>query len=832
MNRTQSSNDHAETPDFLRGGGEMGALLRAHDWAATSVGPPEGWPQGLRTAIRLMLNTGHPVYIFWGPDCLCFYNDAYRPSLGPERHPHSLGRPAREVWGEIWHLIGRQLDQVMSGGGATWNENRLIPMTRNGRLEDVYWTYSYSPIDDETASSGIGGVLTLCTETTAQVELACRLAISEERLQLALSSGRGVGAWDWDVKRDTVVADERFARLYGVNPNRAKAGAPIEEFFAAIHLEDRPRIEARVAAVLRTGEVFSEEYRLVQDDGSAVWVFAEGRPVLDDNGEPTRFPGVSFDVTERKATEEALARSEERFRNLADNISQLAWTCDRLGDVDWYNKRWLDYTGLSFEEMRDWGWKQVQHPDHVDRVVASVTSSRESGEPWEDTFPLRGGDGRYRWFLSRAVPIHDQSGDIVRWFGTNTDITEQLEAEQQLKQLTQTLEIRIEQRTNELMQAEEALRQSQKMEAMGQLTGGVAHDFNNLLTPIVGSLDLLRRRDDNDARAQRLIDGAAESAERARVLVQRLLAFARRQPLKPVAVDVRSLLDGLRELLGSTLGPRINVVLDVPNELPNANGDAHQLEMALLNLSVNARDAMPNGGQLTVSARSQHVSSRHRTKLPPGDYLCLSVTDTGIGMDEDTRKRAIEPFFSTKGIGKGTGLGLSMVHGLAAQLGGTMTVSSGVGVGTNVELWLPVANQAFESIKAAHTQLDETIAEGTALLVDDDELARISTAEMLTDLGYSVVQAQSAEDALRLLDGGLNADLVVTDHLMPGKTGAELAREVIASRPNTPILIVSGYADVDGIAPDLQHLTKPFKQAELASAVAKLSSPNREHIST
>ena len=637
-----------------------------------------------------MLNTGHPVYIFWGTEGLCFYNDAYRPSLGPERHPHSLGRPAREVWDEIWPLIGWQLDQVMSGGGATWNENRLIPMTRNGRLENVYWTYSYSPIDDETSPTGIGGVLTLCAETTEQVEVADRLTLSEER-----------------------------------------------------------------------------------------------------------------------------------FRVLADNISQLAWTCDRLGDVTWYNKRWLDYTGLSFEEMKDWGWKKVHHPDHVDRVVASVTRSRESGEPWEDSFPLRGKDGQYRWFLSRAVPIRNDAGEVVRWFGTNTDITDQLESERQLKELAHTLEARVEARTRELIQAEDALRQAQKMEAMGQITGGVAHDFNNLLTPIVGGLDMLRHKGTDDPLTQRLLDGAAESAERARVLVQRLLAFARRQPLQPTAIDVGALVTGIGELLGSTLGPRIRLAVDAPDDLPNARGDAHQLEMALLNLAVNARDAMPDGGQLTVSVAAEELPPDHPTNLPTGNYVRLAVTDTGSGMDEATLKRATEPFFSTKGIGKGTGLGLSMVHGLAGQLGGAIKISSRIGIGTSVELWLPVAKGA-QTPDSIQPPMNAAMAKGTVLLVDDDGLVRSSTTDMLVDFGYEVVEACSADEALRMVDQGLRPDFLITDHLMPGMSGVELARNILTRRPDARALIVSGYADVDGIAPDLPRLTKPFKQADLAAAIAEL----------
>ncbi|MFB9979302.1 sensor histidine kinase [Mesorhizobium kowhaii] len=292
--------------DFLRGGGEMGAYMRSHDWASSPVGIPEQWPQSLRTAVRILLNTGHPMYIFWGDSGICFYNDAYRLSIGTERHPSSLGRPAREVWEEIWPIIGPQIAQVMEGRGATWHENALVPITRNGIRENVYWTYSFGPIDDVDARNGIGGVLVICSETTPQIVAAERLAASAKRLQMALSAGRGIGTWDWDVQKDRVVADERFARLYGVDPVKAEAGAPIAEFFRAIHPADLPRVQERVGHALRSGGLFSEEYRLLQAGGTERWVLAEGSCSLDADGEPLLFSGVSFDITDRKEAEQRI----------------------------------------------------------------------------------------------------------------------------------------------------------------------------------------------------------------------------------------------------------------------------------------------------------------------------------------------------------------------------------------------------------------------------------------------------------------------------------------------------------------------------------------------
>jgi CheY-like chemotaxis protein/two-component sensor histidine kinase len=333
---------------------------------------------------------------------------------------------------------------------------------------------------------------------------------------------------------------------------------------------------------------------------------------------------------------------------------------------------------------------------------------------------------------------------------------------------------------------------------------------------------MLLRRGVGSERERRLMDGALQSAERAKLLVQRLLAFARRQPLQPGPVDVRRLVADMADLIASTSGPRVDLRVDLPHDLPPALADANQLEMALLNLAVNARDAMPDGGVLSISLQQATVRTGRRTKLRPGDYVRLSVRDTGTGMDEATLARAVEPFFSTKGVGRGTGLGLSMVHGLASQLGGGLLIGSRPNEGTTVELWLPVSASPVEEDGQTLQRPTELQSHGTALLVDDEDLVRMSTADMLMDLGYEVVEAGSAEQALRLVDGGLAPDLVVTDHLMPGLSGVDLARVLHSRQPELPVLIVSGYADVQGIAPGFPRLAKPFRAAELAASLAGL----------
>jgi signal transduction histidine kinase len=414
---------------------------------------------------------------------------------------------------------------------------------------------------------------------------------------------------------------------------------------------------------------------------------------------------------------------------------------------------------------------------------------------------LRHKDGSWRWIAWSLVP-EEQAGAEV-FYAVGRDVTAEKQA------------------AAELERAQEALRQAQKMEAMGQLTGGVAHDFNNLLTPIVGSLDMLQRRQLGGEREQRLIAGAMQSAERAKTLVQRLLAFARRQPLQPMPVNVSKLIQEMADLISSTTGPQIKVIVDAPDDLPPATADANQIEMALLNLAVNARDAMPGGGTLRFSADVQALRRGHTTNLPPGTYIRVSVADTGVGMDEATLARAIEPFFSTKGVGKGTGLGLSMVHGLASQLGGALTINSRPALGTNVELWLPQSAESPPNIEPAAADELSLLTRGTVLLVDDEDLVRQSTADMLNELGYSVVEAASAEEALALIDSK-RFDLLITDHLMPGISGTELARTIRTVKPGVPVLLISGYAEAEGIEPDLPRLTKPFRTDELAASLALL----------
>ena len=386
------------------------------------------------------------------------------------------------------------------------------------------------------------------------------------------------------------------------------------------------------------------------------------------------------------------------------------------------------------------------------------------------------------------------------------------------------LEQRVEERTREREAALAQVHEMQKVESLGQLTGGVAHDFNNLLMAVLGNLDLLRKHVPDDPKARRLIDGAIQGAERGATLTKRMLAFARRQELKPETVDVPSLVDSMVEMLGRSLGPGVRITTDFEPDLPPTQVDPNQLELALLNLALNGRDAMPLGGKLVISAHREHVLAGDVPGLAPGDYVCIAEQDTGHGMDEVTLKRATEPFFTSKGAGRGTGLGLSMVDGLVAQSGGAMRITSRPGLGTTVEMWLPVSQvtEATRPRPAPMPSVEDTRS-CRVLVVDDDPIVLSGTAAMLEDLGHAAIEAASAEQALELLRAEPTFDLIITDHAMPGMTGTELAAQIRLAWPKLPVVIATGYADLPAeVQLGLPRLSKPYRQQELAELVGRM----------
>ena len=483
------------------------------------------------------------------------------------------------------------------------------------------------------------------------------------------------------------------------------------------------------------------------------------------------------------------------------------------------------------------------HPSDLGRMWDAVRQSVEDGVDYAIEYRTIWPDGSEHWAEVRARRVVDESGGGGRLVGVSSDITTRKSVEGRLRQMNESLEERVAARTAELNRThaaivnemkqrgliEEQLRQAQKMEAVGQLTGGVAHDFNNLLMAVLGNLQMLRKRLPPDAKLLRLVDGSIQGAERGASLTKRLLAFARRQDLSVGPVDVAELARGLDDLLVRSVGQGISIEWRLGSKLPPANADANQLELALLNLVVNARDAMPHGGAVTISLTARTVEGDGELKV--GEYLVLAVTDAGIGMDRTTLERAVDPFFSTKEVGRGTGLGLSMIHGLAVQLGGALKLRSALGEGTTAELWLPAASAAQPRSAPPRDATPPGGEDKPAriLAVDDDALILMSTVDMLEDLGHSVITAHSGAKALELLRDGAEIDLLITDFAMPGMSGAELARAAKALQPELPILLATGYAELpDGGDNAIPRLNKPYQQEQLAIEIARVLSGREE----
>lgn len=748
----------------------------------------------------------------------------------------SLG--SRKVFENVRPLIGRDFAEVLR---IVWTEpfaTEAIARFRHtldtgeaysapstverrgdiGAVEAYDWRVERVELPD-----GRPGVVCYFYDLSERQRLEAEVRDASERIELALDAGAVAGTWVWDIPQDRFTADDRFARSFGLDPDACRRGISLEIVKQSIHPEDLPAIEALLQKTMVDGGPYRGEYRVRQLDGQYQWVEAAGRCDLDADGRALRFPGVLVNIEARKRDEAALRESEARLRALTDNLPA-GMVYQIATGRDGSERRFL-YVSQSHEELTGVPAEAVLQDasvaydlileDDRQRLSDAEAVAMHHLKPFDEVARFRRADGEVRWCRIISAPREQPDGSLV-WDGIQIDITDQKVAEQGLRELNATLEGRAAQRAAELAQAQDALRQSQKLESMGQLTGGVAHDFNNLLTPIIGGLDMLQRRRIGDERAQRTIAGALASAERAKTLVQRLLAFARRQPLQPKAVDIADLVLGVARLLESTLGPRITLQLELEEKLPPARADANQLEMALLNLALNARDAMPDGGSLTVGA-----ATRLGGAGCPG-MIEISVRDTGLGMDEQTLSRAVEPFFSTKGIGQGTGLGLSMVHGLAAQLGGELTIESSPGAGTAIKLLLPTTDSAPEAA-GDRPDLNSHVGAGTALLVDDEELVRASTGDMLRDMGNEVIEADSAEAALQRMKDGLRPSLLVTDHLMPGMTGTELAKSVRELRGDMPIIIISGYAEMEGIQSDIPRLTKPFRHADLEASICALA---------
>ncbi|RJF76093.1 PAS domain-containing hybrid sensor histidine kinase/response regulator [Rhodopseudomonas palustris] len=814
-------------PDFLTRGGELGALIRAYDWAASPLGPPQGWPQGLRTALRIVLNTHHPMLVWWGPELIQFYNDAYRELIGPERHPSALGQRARDCWPEFWDSLKPKIEQTLSGGEPIWRENELVPVLRHGRLEDIYWTYGFSPIDQD---GKVGGVLVVCRDVTGDVLASQQLRDREAELARVQQIGR-IGGLEVDLRSGfRNRRSPEYLLVHGLPPDATNETH--EDWVRRVHSEDREATERQfVEAVRGTTRDYLARYRIVRpSDGEIRWISVRSVIERDEDGKALRLVGAHIDVTEQVEAEQRLQASEEAARRLADQLAQLNTTLeqrvqektrerDRIWNVSqdlllvagqdgvWrtVNPAWTATLGWAADELLDRTSEWLEHP--ADEAITRRQFGRlATGGTVRFESRIRHKDGSYRWLSWTGV------ADAEAIYAVARDITADKAAAERLRL------------------AEEALRQSQKMEAVGQLTGGIAHDFNNLLTGIVGSLDLMQTRLGQGRldNIGRYIGAAMTSANRAAALTHRLLAFARRQPLVPKPVEVNQLVVSLEDLLRRTIGEAIDLSIMAAPGVWLTLCDPNQLESALLNLAINARDAMPNGGRLTISTRNCSFDAAEMPALEPGDYVCLTVADSGTGMSEEVAARAFDPFFTTKPLGQGTGLGLSMIYGFAQQSHGHASITSKLGEGTAVTLYLPRDGSEAELRPDPAIRPEQPAARGeTVLVIEDEAVVRGVITEMLRDHDYHVREAIDGPSGLAILLADTSIDLLLSDIGLPGLNGRQLADQARLARPKLKVLLMTGYAESAAMTEDIAEagmelITKPFDLGDLLTRVRAL----------
>lgn len=626
-------------------------------------------------------------------------------------------------------------------------------------------------------------------------------------------SFRDYGSYIEDIKRGETVAIDDVAR----DPRTADTAEALRAISAGSFVNMPLMEQGRVVAMVFVNHATPRHYtdsdlRLMRDVAERVRT-----------------------ATERARSEAALRDSEAQFRVFAQATPIQIWASWADGSLYWFNPQVYAYSGLAEGALDGTtGWGKVVHPDDLDWASERWVQALASGQVYENEFRIRRHDGVYRTFMVRAEPVHDEEGRILRWVGSNTDIEDLRRQSAELARFNETLEEQVAERTSALMQAEEALRQSQKMEAVGQLTGGIAHDFNNLLAGISGSLELITNRiaQGRHAEVERFTVAAQGAAKRAAALTHRLLAFSRRQTLDPKPTDPNRLIRGMEDLVRRTTGPGIEVEVVAGTGLWPVLIDAHQLENAVLNLCINARDAMPNGGRLTIETGNRWIDARtaKAQDLEPGQYVSICVSDTGTGMAPEVAARAFEPFFTTKPLGEGTGLGLSMIYGFVRQSGGQVRIYSEAGEGAMICLYLPRhfgevddADLIPEVEQAPRAQAGETV-----MVVDDEPTVRMLVAEILHELGYQCIEASDGVAGLKLLQSGARIDLLVTDVGLPGgMNGRQMADAARIDRPDLKVLFITGYAEnaVVGnghLDPGMHVMTKPFAMEALGSRIREL----------
>jgi PAS domain S-box-containing protein len=806
------------------------ALAAAMDWTQSPLGVPTGWPAALRQSFSLCLDSPIMMAVYWGDDFCLLYGDVYAPILA-DKHPAALGRKASEVWAEIWDMIHPQLRQVMETGQSFLNSSQRVDILQHGVMQEKHFTYAFMPIRD--ADGVVVGVFNTAHETTAQVLAERARGVAEAALAqeaLVAAESRDLLGLMTENAPDVIYVKDIEGRMVHVNaafcqlfdlPLAQIIGRDASHWLPAEQAAAMSANDQRVMASRRT-HALEEVTQIVGPNGPATRLYLSTKsPWIAADGTLLGLFGISRDITERKAQEQALqdlndtlelkvaerTRERDRIWRVSREIFVVVGTNGMFVTVNPAYERMLGWT---LEEATHVPFMKMVHPD--DRIPTQHQYERLLLGTTVVGFKCRflHRDGSYRWLDWTAVP----EGELL--YAVGRDCTdEQAQAE--------TLAL-----------AEEQLRHSHKMEAVGQLTGGIAHDFNNLLAAILTNLELLQLRADAGRLEDlpRHISAAQTSAQRAASLTHRLLAFSRRQSLNPQAVDVNALVRSMEELMRRTLGVNIELKTQLEPAIPAAFTDTNQLESAMLNLAINARDAMEGGGRLTIATQlvllAERYTSNHE-ELEPGQYLSLNVSDTGVGMTPDVMTKAFDPFFTTKAIGKGTGLGLSMIYGYARQSGGHVRIESEPGQGTTVRLYLPVHQSAVEPVLVPAPPVPQT-PQGhgeSVLVVEDEPGVRLVVLDVLEELGYRTHEAIDATSALSIVEAGIHLDLLVSDVGLPGINGRQLAEMVRSQRPGLKVLFITGYAGEAAVRgkfldDGMDMLSKPFTIDELAQKIEQM----------
>jgi len=807
----QGRDDFVEKP--IIGGGVSGAMrgrIESFDWAATPLGPRAAWAPCLKLTVDLILLSGFPMAVRWGPDLIMIYNDAYAPLLGG-KHPAALGRPTRETWAEIWDELGPLSESILRGERDSFfaiDHPWLIQ--RYGIAEEARFTISYSPIPDPLAPNGIGGLLTTVFETTERVRGEKQLRRLTDQLESEVALRTRERDRVWQVSEDLLGVTTFAGHFVSVNPAWTRLLGWGEGEIKTMHVdelrhpEDAPAARAARAALARGAQTVRVENRFRHRDGSWRWL----------NWTMTTDEGLIYiagrHVTAEKEAAEALRTSEQQLRALFSGVVDYAiFMLDANGIVSSWNAGAERIKGYAADEVVGRHFSMFYTPEDraAGRPDYALATAAAAGKFESEGRRVRK-DGSVFWANVVLDALRGDNGEIVGFAKVTRDITERREAQAALEH------------------AQQQLAQAQKLEALGQLTGGVAHDFNNLLMIVSGQTQMLLRRvhDPKDARALEAIQAATARGE---TLTRQLLTFARRQPLNPKTVDPAATITAFRDVLASSARGNIELRIDIPKDIWPISVDVSEFELALVNLAVNARDAMPDGGTLTVAGVNRTLRGEETAEHLSGDFVALSLADTGSGIPPELIGKVFEPFFTTKSDGKGTGLGLSQAYGFARQSGGTIALDSTVGRGTTITLYLPRAAEPATPAATAVARAVDAAGHGeTILVIEDNPEVRTVAVSLLEQLHYRVTAVDSARAALDLVARGEHVDLVFSDVMLPGEMdGLALARTLRRERPEMPVLLTSGYARVLTEAHPFPILRKPYQMAALAEALRKTLRP-------